>query len=175
MRQQFHVRQDEFHAPKYRDVLCLFFLYKNWQLWLVFRLLWENVPCMGLDYCNLNKAFTGRWETMSTFSKAEISRPQWFPKQFLNWTIEEEAAPLKCLFILNMSEFSPSTFQQSLCMIFNLSNCSVVFKIYFNYRWDPARTLIGQTPIFYQKIKHRKACFIVFCHIASISYTNQEA
>ena len=52
--------------------------------WLVFRLLWEKVLCMGLDYCNLNKAFAGRWETMSTLSKAEISRPQWFPKQFLN-------------------------------------------------------------------------------------------
>lgn len=35
-------------------------------------------------------------------------------KAIFELNIEEEAAPLKCLFILNMSEFSPSTFQQSL-------------------------------------------------------------
>ena len=41
--------------------------------------------------------------------------------------------------------------------------------VWLKYRLEPARALIGQKPMFYQSIKHRKSVFYCFSHVKSIS------
>ena len=43
-----------------------------------------------------------------------------------------------------------------------------MINIILKYRQDPARVLIGQKPMFYQSIKHRKSVFYCFARVKSI-------
>ena len=46
----------------------------------------------------------------------------------------------------------------------------IVYVLFFTiYRQDPVRALIGQKPMIYQGIKHRKGVFYCFTPVKSIS------
>ena len=46
----------------------------------------------------------------------------------------------------------------------------IVYVLFFTiYRQDPVRALIGQKPMIYQSIKHRKGVFYCFTRVKSIS------